>query len=116
MKKVVSNFLVLAFLTFVVGPIYAGDVAVIKSSGAAVYKESLEGFRQTIPHRVVAEYDMRDDYERGRKALEKLQSTVNPNLLFAVGTPALQVASRKKSSLPAVYPWCSIPTALLVPK
>ncbi len=113
MKKVIFKIFILILVTGVVGPIYAGDVAVIKSSGAAVYKESLEGFRQTIRHRVVAEYDMRDDYERGRKALEKLQSTVNPNLLFTVGTPALQVASQKKSSLPAVYSMVFNPDSII---
>ncbi len=113
MKKVVINFLILAFLTGVVGPVHGGEVAVITSSGAGVYKESIEGFRQTIRHRVVAEYDMRGDLERGREALVKLRSTVNPNLLFTVGTPALQAASGKKTSLPVVYSMVFNPNSII---
>jgi len=113
MKKVVFNFLVLVFLTGVVGPVHGGEVAVIKSSGADVYNESLVGFRQTIRHRVVAEYDMRGDLERGREALAKLRSTGNPNLLFTVGTPALQAASGKKTSLPVVYSMVFNPNSII---
>ncbi len=113
MKRFLFQLLILIFLAGMAGPVRGGDVAVIKSSGAGVYKESLEGFRQIIRHRVVAEYDMKGDFERGRKALEKLQSTVNPNLLFTLGTPALQVASRKKTSLPAVYSMVFNPNSII---
>ncbi len=113
MKKFLFTTLPLILITAVVGPVHAGGVAVIRSSGADVYKESLEGFRQTIRHRVVAEYDMRGDLERGREALAKLRSTVNPNLLFTVGTPALQAASGKKTSLPVVYSMVFNPTSII---
>jgi len=113
MRKVLLLLLTLCFVPGLVGPARGGEVAVIKSSGAEIYKESLEGFRQAIRHRVVAEYDMRGDLDRGRKALEKLQSNVNPNLLFTVGTPALQAASGKKSSLPVVYSMVFNPNSII---
>jgi len=113
MKKVLLLLLTLSFVPGLAGPVYGGEVAVIKSSGADIYKESLEGFRQTIRHRVVAEYDMRGDLERGREALAKLRSTVNPNLLFTVGTPALQVAGGKETSLPVVYSMVFNPNSII---
>jgi len=113
MKKVLLLLLTLCFVPGLVGPVRGGEVAVIKSSGADGYKESLEGFRQTIRHRVVAEYDMRGDLERGREALAKLRSTVNPNLLFTIGTLALQVASGKKTSLPVVYSMVFNPNSII---
>jgi len=113
MKMVLLLLLTLCFVPALAVPVHSGEVAVIKSSGAGVYKESLEGFRQTIRHRVVAEYDMRGDLERGREALAKLRSTVNPNLLFTVGTPALQVASGKKTSLPVVYSMVFNPNSII---
>jgi len=113
MKKVVLLLLTLCFVPGLVGPACGGEVAVIKSSDADVYNESLVGFRQTIRHRVVAEYDIRGDFERGGKVLAKLRSTVTPNLLFTVGTPALQAASGKKSSLPVVYSMVFNPNSII---
>jgi len=113
MKKLLFQLLILVSLAGVVGPVHGGDVAVIKSSGADAYEESLEGFRQTIRHRIVAEYDMRGEFERGRKALAKLQSTVNPNLIFTMGPQALQVAAGKTNSLPVVYAMVFNPSSII---
>jgi len=113
MKMVLLLLLALCFVPGLAGPVHGGDVAVIKSSGADVYEESLEGFRQTIRHRIVAEYDIRGEFERGRKALAKLQSTVNPNLIFTMGPPALQVAAGKTNSLPVVYAMVFNPSSII---
>jgi len=113
MKMVLLLLLTLCFVPGLAGPVHGGDVAVIKSSGADVYQESLEGFRQTIRHRIVAEYDMREEFERGRKALAKLQSTVNPNLIFTLGPSALQVAADKTNSLPVVYAMVFNPSSII---
>jgi len=113
MKMVLLLLMTLGFIPVLAGPVHGGDVAVIKSSGADVYEESLEGFRQTIRHRIVAEYDMRGEFERGRKALAKLQSTVNPNLIFTIGPSALQVAAGKTNLLRVVYAMVFNPSSII---
>ena len=43
MKKVLFKIFILILVTGVAGPVHGGEVAVIKSSGADVYEESLVG-------------------------------------------------------------------------
>ncbi len=94
MKKVLLLLLDLCYVSGLAGPVQGGEVTVITSSNADLYQGSLEGFRKTLRHRIVTEYDIKGDLDRGRKALTDIQSKINPNLIFTIGTPALQVAAR----------------------
>ncbi len=89
MKKVFLKLLILPFLLGLSLPVHGGNVAVMMSADADLYQGSLEGFRKTLRHRIVTEYDMKGDLDRGRKALTDIQSKINPNLIFTIGTPAL---------------------------
>ena len=81
MKKALLKLLILPFLLGLSLPVHGGDVAVITSSDADLYQGSLEGFRKTLRHRIVTEYDMKGDLDRGRKALTDIQSKISPCLL-----------------------------------
>jgi putative ABC transport system substrate-binding protein len=80
----------------------AGGIAVLMSSREAEYKEALRGFKETAKQPVVAEYDMEDDIDRGRKQLAEIEAKVKPELILAVGFSALQ-AVVNQTDIPIVY-------------
>ena len=90
-------------------------MTIIMSSDADLYQGSLEGFRESLRHRIVTEYDMKGILDRGRKAMTDIQSKINPDLLFTIGTPALQVAADKTSSLPVVFSMVFNPISIIRP-
>jgi putative ABC transport system substrate-binding protein len=81
----------------------AANVAVLMSADVDAYREAVRGFRATLRHRVVAEYDMEGDLDRGRKILGELQAKVKPDLIFAVGLWALQLVAGQPGDVPVVY-------------
>ncbi len=113
MKKALLKLLILPFLLGLSLPVHGGDLTIITSSDADLYQESLEGFRKTLRHRIVSEHDMKGDLDRGRKALTEIQSKINPNLIFTIGTPALQVAARKTTIPPVVYAMVFNPISII---
>jgi putative ABC transport system substrate-binding protein len=80
----------------------AGGIAVLMSSREAEYKEALRGFKETAKQPVVAEYDMEDDLDRGRKQLSEIEAKVKPELILAVGFSALQAVANQ-TDIPVVY-------------
>ncbi len=88
-------------------------MTVIMSSDVGPARGALQGFRKTLRHRIVTEYDMKGILDRGRKALTDIQSKINPNLIFTIGTPALQVAARKTTIPPVVYSMVFNPLSII---
>jgi putative ABC transport system substrate-binding protein len=72
-------------------PAAAARVVVLTSARVEEYEEAIRGFKGTIPHQIVAVYDMDGDLDRGRSQLAEIESKVKPDLIFAVGIWALQV-------------------------
>jgi len=103
MKNVLIPLAILVFIGRVASPVDAADVAVIMGANVNAYKEALRGFKETLPRRIVAEYDMEGDFDRGQKIMSEIQAKIKPDLIFAVGTWALQVAASRTTSLPVVY-------------
>ena len=68
-----------------------------------VYREAVRGFKQSLEHEVVAEYDMRGDFDRGRRLLGEIDAKLKPDLLLAVGVWALEVAVQESLDIPVVY-------------
>jgi putative tryptophan/tyrosine transport system substrate-binding protein len=100
------SFVILLMVSTMVGvtsPALAANVAVIMSSKVDDYKEALRGFRETAKHRIVAEYDMGGDPERGPSIVAEIETKVKPDLILAVGTWALQAVLSQPTSIPVVY-------------
>ncbi len=91
----------------------AGEIAVILSADVQPYHEALEGFKDVVDHSVVADYDMRGDFSRGRMILDEIQSEVKPDLILAMGIWALQLVIEKESDLPVVFAMVLNPPAVL---
>src|SRR5215475_3561525 len=77
-------------------------IAVIMSSDADEYKEALRGFNETASHQIVAVYDINGDLQKGRKALAEIERKGRPDLIYAIGTWALQ-AIAGQTTIPVVY-------------
>jgi putative ABC transport system substrate-binding protein len=78
-------------------------VAILLSAKVDVYGEAVRGFKQSLEHDIVAEYDMRGDFDRGRRILGEIETKVKPDLLLAVGVWALEVAVQESLDIPVVY-------------
>ena len=94
-------------------PAGAANIAVIVSADVDAYQEALRGFKETIGHRIVAEYDMEGDFDRGREILEEIRSKVKPDLILAVGVWALQVIVNEPVDLPVVFTMVLNPPSIL---
>jgi len=81
----------------------AANIAVVMSANVDAYGDAVRGFRESQHHRIVAEYDMEGDVDRGRKIVAEVQSKVKPDLILAVGIWALQAAAPHATSVPVVY-------------
>lgn len=84
-------------------PAAAATVAVLMSANVDAYREALKGFKGTVRHRVVAEYDMGGDLDAGRKALAEMRGKFKPELILVVGIWALQLVAEQPSDVPVVY-------------
>jgi len=104
--------LLIALALAAAAPAVAGTVAVLLSSDADEYKEALRGFKETAGHQVVAVYDMEADPDQGRKLLGEIERKVKPDLLFAVGTWALQAVAGR-TDIPIVYAMVLNPPSLV---
>jgi len=91
----------------------AADVAVVMSADVDAYTEALKGFKASLRHKVVAEYDMEGDFDRGRKQVAEIAAKVKPDLIVAVGIWALQAVAKEASTVPVVYAMVLNPPSVL---
>jgi len=90
-------------------------VAVISSRDVDASRQALRGFTETVGHSIVAEYDLRGDPARAGAILSEIATKTMPDLLFVVGTLALQAVAGKVRDLPVVYAMVLNPPAVLPP-
>ncbi len=100
-------------LFIVVPPALGADVAVLMSADVDAYREALHGFKQTLPHRIVAEYDMEGDFGRGQRIVREIVNEVKPDLILAVGLWALQVIQREGVDIPVTFSMVLNPPSVL---
>jgi putative ABC transport system substrate-binding protein len=113
MRKILLPLLILASAAVAVCPVAAGDVAVIMSARVDAYEEALQGFKRSLRHRIVAEYDMEGNFDRGREILSQIRSRVKPDLIFAVGIWAVQVMMGEATNIPVVYAMILNPPSII---
>jgi putative ABC transport system substrate-binding protein len=101
--KIILTASVLTIFSGVEGLVIAADVAVIVSANVDAYKEALQGFKGTLRHRIVAEYDMEGSFDRGKSILDEIQRKQKPDLILTIGPWAFQAAAAKTSNIPLVF-------------
>jgi putative ABC transport system substrate-binding protein len=104
LRHLLIPLLILASVAWPVGAVAAKNVAVIMSADVDAYREALRGFKGKLDFpAIVAEYNMEGFFDRGQKILTEIQTKVKPDLIFAVGTLALQVVAGQVTDVPVVY-------------
>lgn len=83
------------------------------SADVAPYWEALNGYKETVHHTIVAEYDMKGDFGNGKQILSEIESEVKPDLILAMGVWALQVVVRQKPEIPVVFAMVLNPPSIL---
>jgi putative ABC transport system substrate-binding protein len=80
-----------------------GGIVILFSAKVDVYREAVRGIENALRHEIVAEYDMRGDFDRGRRLLAEIQAKENPDLLIAVGVWALELVVQESPDVPVIY-------------
>lgn len=111
--KTAVVFLMVALGLAAAQPAAARGIVVIMSADVGPYQEALRGFKETVSQPIVAEYDMRGDFERGRAILAEIRSQVQPDLILAMGVWALQLVARERIDTPVVFAMVLNPQAVL---
>jgi putative ABC transport system substrate-binding protein len=91
----------------------AASIVALKSADVDVYDEALEGFKSVAGGVQVSEYDMEGDLQRGRRFLARLKSGPKPDLIFAIGIWALQVAVEEIRDIPVVFAMVLNPSTVI---
>jgi putative ABC transport system substrate-binding protein len=112
MKALFANVFALLF-ALGVGGARAADIAVVISSDAKIYQEALEGFREVVGHRISSVQTLKDNPATWRDELKKVRSTIEPDLVFVIGTPALQAVSGEITNIPVVHAMVFNPLGVL---
>ena len=91
----------------------AGTIAVIISADVPPYWESLAGYKEIVDHTIVAEFDMKGDFDRGKGIVAEIESKVKPDLILAMGVWALQAVVRESPDRPVVFAMVLNPPTVL---
>jgi putative ABC transport system substrate-binding protein len=100
---VVGFVLLLGLYTPYVSESVAMDIAILRSSDIAAYREAIVGLKATGPiGATYTEYDAQGDLEIGKKLARKLRAS-NVSLVVAVGLKAALAAKGEITDVPLVY-------------
>jgi len=95
--------LLLGLCTLWVAESAAMDIAILRSSDIAAYREAIAGLKATGPiGATYTEYDAQGDLELGKKLARKLRAS-NTSLVVAVGLKAALAAKVEIEDVPIVY-------------
>jgi len=103
MKALLVHILAMFAVALSTAWVRAEDIAIVLSSDANVYQEALEGFREVARHRILGVQTLKNNPAEQRDALKQLRSIIEPDLVFVIGTPALQVISKDLANIPIVH-------------
>ena len=103
MWAMVGLVVLLALSTFSVSESLAMDIAILRSSDIAAYREAIAGLKATGPiGAIYTEYDVQGDLELGKKLARKLRAS-NASLVVAVGLKAALAAKVEIMDIPIIY-------------
>ena len=104
MKPLIANVLLFFILAVFTAPAPAENIAVVLSSDAKVYQEALEGFREVVRHRIAGVQILEKNNPAGwQQQLKRIRSVTEPDLVFVIGTSALELVSGDIKNIPVVH-------------
>ncbi len=90
-------------LTLFIPPLYAHEVAILKSANITAYNQAVSGFKSAMPpDTTYIEYDLKGDTHTGRAYAGKIRAS-GAHLVLAVGTKAAIAARLEIFDIPVVY-------------
>ncbi len=102
-RTVIGLVCLLGLCTLGVSESAAMDIAILRSSDIAAYREAVAGLKATGPiGAIYTEYDAQGDLELGKKLARKLRAS-NASLVVAVGLKAALAAKVEIVDVPIVY-------------
>jgi putative tryptophan/tyrosine transport system substrate-binding protein len=102
-RAMVGLAVLLGLCTLSVSETLAMDIAILRSSDIAAYREAIAGLKTTGPiGAIYTEYDVQGDLELGKKLARKLRAS-NASLVVAVGLKAALAAKIEIVDIPIVY-------------
>jgi putative ABC transport system substrate-binding protein len=102
-RAMMGLVVLLALSTFSTSETLAMDIAILRSSDIAAYREAIAGLKATGPiGAIYTEYDVQGDLELGKKLARKLRAS-NASLVIAVGLKAALAAKVEIVDVPIVY-------------
>jgi len=111
MKAVLCSFIILFLTAANANCLWAAEIAVLMSSDAAIYQEALQGFREAVPNRSVKVQLLTNRLEERADQLKIIGSVVEPDIIFVIGTSALQAVAGKFTDIPIVHSMVFSPQA-----
>ena len=103
MKVLLVHVIAFFILVLFTAQIGAENIAVVMSSDANLYQEALEGFREAVRHRIVSVQTLKENPATWRDEMKNLRSTIEPDLVFVIGTSALQAVAGEITNIPVVH-------------
>lgn len=103
-------FSIASALFFCLPSSYAGDVAAVKSADIAPYREAVNGFKNVVKTRVY-EYVIMDEKGMDNSVVLRIKEQ-KTDLIFALGTDALQLAKGEFKNTPVVFAFVLNPDAV----
>ncbi|MCP9438895.1 MAG: hypothetical protein NNA20_02220 [Nitrospira sp.] len=93
-----------------IAPLYAYEVAILKSANIAAYNQAVIGFKSAMPQDTVfIEYDLKGDLSVGRVHASKIRAS-GAHLVLAVGAKAAMAARLEILDIPVIYSMVLHPT------
>jgi putative tryptophan/tyrosine transport system substrate-binding protein len=96
-------FFILILLVTSFTPVRSAEIAVLMSSDAKVYADALEGFSEVVRDQTVTVQTLSGHPDEQRDQLKKLRSVIEPDILFVIGTSALQAVAGEINHIPIVH-------------
>lgn len=104
MRALFATFFLFLSVIFAPVPLGAENVAVVMSSDAAAYQEGLEGFSEVVRHRIAGVQILEKNNPAGWQGqIKRLRSVIEPDVVFVIGTPALQAVAGEITNIPIVH-------------
>lgn len=103
MKTLLAKLFMFFLLTAWPGRVCAADAIVVVSSDAEIYREALEGVRESARFQITSIQNLKDHPTVVRDELKKMRSVNKPDLILALGSPAFQLVVSEVSDVSVVH-------------
>ena len=110
MKHLILNLFTLFAAVVTINTAHATEIAVLMSSDAAIYQEALNGFKESVANRTFKVQYLTDRKDSINDQLKIIRTLIEPEIIYVIGTPALEAVVGKITHIPIVHSMVFNPT------